>query len=191
MASSRPTRVVLVVLTAAVLLAAQCPWEAKTTPVKAVAKAGLIPDSADQVIFGLTSIMHDRGINKGELLSDTAYVYDDGSRMELRGVQVTFYTAMGEKDGLLTSRAGRYNSRLSRLEASGDVVVVREDGKRLTSPHLVYDQLRNQILTDSSFVLTEPSRQLSGIGLESDPQLTNFRCIRACKGVTPVALPAQ
>jgi len=111
--------------------------------------------------------------------------------LELRRVNVTFYTSVGLKDGVLTAKEGTYNSRLSRLDARGDVVVVRDDGKRLTSPQLVYDQLRNQILTDSAFVLNEPSRTFTGLGFESDPQLTRFRCIRNCKGLAPVTMPTK
>ena len=49
----------------------------------------------------------------------------------------------------------------------------------------------NQIFTDSAFTLVEPSRQLSGIGFESDPKLTLFKCLRACKAVAPVEIPAK
>ncbi len=170
--------------------AAKCP--AKKAAVKrAVAKTSAIPDSADQVIFGLRTVLTDQSVAKGLLLSDTAFVYDDGTRLELRRVNVTFYTSQGIKDGVMTSKRGVYNTRLARLEASGDVVVTRDDGKQLSSQQLVYDQARNQVFTDSAFVLNEPKRQLSGIGFESDPRLTNFRCLRACKGVAPVQIPRK
>jgi LPS export ABC transporter protein LptC len=183
-----------VLLAAAVpLLAARCPARTAKRPSARGAKvaAPVIPDSADQLIFGLRTIMQDRGVNRGLLLADSALVYEEGTRLELRRVNVTFFTGTGVKDGVLTSREGTYNARLSRLDARGDVVVLREDGKRLTSPQLVYDQARNQIFTDSSFVLTEPKRQISGIGFESDPRLTNFRCLRSCKGVAPVKVPTR
>ncbi|MBL0939720.1 MAG: LPS export ABC transporter periplasmic protein LptC [Gemmatimonadaceae bacterium] len=171
------------------LSAAACPQKPKSK-VARTAKA-LLPDSAEQMGFGVRTYLTDKGINKGELLGDTALWYDDGTRLELRRVNLTFFTSMGEKDGVMTSRTASYTSRLSRIEARGDVVVLRNDGKRLTTQQLVYDQVRNQFFTDSSFVLNEPNRQLSGIGFESDPQLTNFRCLRACKGVAPVKVPAQ
>ena len=105
-----------------------------------VAKSSAIPDSADQVVFGSSNVLTDRGVNKGVLLSDTAFVYDDGTRLEFRRVQFTFYTSTGLKDGVMTARSAVYNPRLSRLEARGDVVVTRDDSKRLTSQQLVYDQ---------------------------------------------------
>jgi LPS export ABC transporter protein LptC len=106
-------------------------------------------------------------------------------------VNMTFYTAQGLKDGVLTSKTGTYNSRLQRLEARGDVVVIREDGKRFTSQQLVFDQVRNQFFSDSAFVLNEPKRELSGIGFESDPKLNNFKCLKSCKGIAPVQVPTR
>jgi len=184
-------RVVLAMCAVVVLGAAKCPWKTKTTVVPVMSSRTVIPDSADQVVFGLRTILTEQSVAKGELLSDTAYLYDEGSRFELHRVNLTFRTTQGMKDGVLTSRAGTYNQRLSRLDARGDVVVVREDGKRLTSPQLVYDQARNQIFSDSAFTLTEPTRVLTGFGFESDPKLTTFHCLRACKGVAPVNMPVR
>ena len=174
-----------------VLSAASCTNAKGKTQVKAKALKTAIPDSADQIIFGGRIFLTDQGVSKGVLLADTVLTYDDGTRMELRRLNVTFYTSVGMKDGVLTAKAGTYNSRLSRLDARGDVVVVRDDGKRLTSPQLVYDQARNQIFTDSAFVLNEPSRTFTGLGFESDPQLTKFRCLRNCKGLSPVKIPTK
>lgn len=190
-ASPRWRTLCLTALLLAVSGAAKCPT--KKAPLKPIgAKASTIPDSADFVIFGMRTVLADQGVAKGELLSDTAFSYDDGTRLELRRVNLTFRTATGVKDGNLTSKTGQYNSRLSRLEARGNVVVVREDSTRLTSPQLVYDQARNQIFTDSAFVINQPNRQqYSGIGFESDPRMNNFRCLRACKGMTPVQLPRK
>ncbi len=168
--------------------AAACPKKkAAVSPAKRLA----IPDSAETIAFGARVVLTDRGVNKGELLSDTALTYEDGTRLVLYPVNLTFYTSTGLKDGVMTARWGTYNQRLQRLEVRGNVVVVREDGKRLSSPQLVYDQQRNQFFTDSAFVLNEPTRQGTGIGFESDPRLTNFRCLKACKFTAPVKVPTR
>ena len=181
----------LVACGVSILTAAKCTWKTKSAAVPSRSARAAIPDSADQLVIGMRTILTEQSVSKGILLSDTAYAYDDGSRLELLGVHLTFRTAQGRKDGVLTARAGTYNSRLSRLDARGDVVVVREDGKRLESPQLVFDQARNQIFSDSAFTLTQPSRTITGIGFESDPHLTTFRCLRACKGLAPVNLPVK
>ncbi len=170
--------------------AARC-QKTRAAEKRVAATASAIPDSANSVAYGLRMILTDQSVAKGLLLSDTAFTYDDGSRLELRRIHVTFYSSQGLKDGVMTSRSGVYNARLSRLEARGDVVVNRDDGKRLASAQLVYDQQRNQIFTDSAFVLTEPTRVFTGVGFESDPSMTNFRCLRACKGIAPVQIPVK
>ncbi|MEN9509208.1 MAG: hypothetical protein RLZZ621_1771 [Gemmatimonadota bacterium] len=158
---------------------------------KPMTRAVVLPDSSDQIIFGASTVLTDKGVANGLLLSDTMLTYDDNTRLELRRVHVTFYTKQGVQDGVMTAREGTYNTRLSRLEARGDVVIVRGDGKRLTSQQLVYDQARNQFFTDSAFVLNEPKRTFTGNGFESDPRLANFKCLRNCKGIAPVKIPTR
>jgi LPS export ABC transporter protein LptC len=149
----------------------------------------LLPDSAEMVGFGVRTRLTHESVARGDLLADKTYTYDNGYRLEFDQVNVTFFDNMGEKDGLLTAKHGTYNRRLNRLEARGDVVLVSEDGRRLETPQLVYDELRNQIFSDSAFVLNEPpKRQITGIGFESDPQLTKFRVLRQAKGVAPVTV---
>lgn len=184
-------RVIMAVTGTLLLTAAACPKRAKKPAAAKRTATTQLPDSADQIIFGLHTMLTDKGVSNGELLADTAFMYDDGTRLELRRVNVTFFTKLGLKDGVMTSRAGTYNARLSRLDARGDVVVQRDDGKRLTSQQLVYDQARNQFFTDSAFTLNEPNKVLSGIGFESDPRLANFKCLRSCKGAAPVKVPTR
>jgi LPS export ABC transporter protein LptC len=168
--------------------AAACPAK---RPTAKLSRKLTIPDSAETMAFGTRLVLTDQGVNKGILLSDTALTYEDGTRLVLYPVNLTFYTNTGLKDGVMTAKWGTYNQRLQRLEVRGDVVVIRDDGKRLSSPQLVYDQQRNQFFTDSAFVLNEPTRQGTGIGFETDPKMNNFKCIRACKVLAPVKVPTK
>lgn len=173
-----------------VLVAAQCPRKQQVA-VPAGAKAALMPDSSDQVIHGGRVVLTDKGVMGGLLLADTVMSYEQGNRLEMKQVHVTFFTKQGKKDGVLTSREGTYNARLSRLEARGNVIVLAEDGRRLDTEQLVFDQMRNQIFSDSAFVLNRPPQQISGIGFESDPKLSVFKVLRGFKGIAPVKLPNQ
>lgn len=184
-------RILLGVAGITILLGAACPQVTKKAAKAETPQTSVLPDSADQIAFGVRTVLTDQGVSKGVLLADTAFSYDDGTRLELRRLNLTFYTSTGIQDGVMTSRAGTYNMRLSRIDARGDVVVIRDDGKRLTSQQLVFDQIRNQFFTDSAFVLNEPNRVLSGVGFETDPRLTNFRCLRECKGTAPVQVPTR
>ena len=139
-------------------------------------------DSADQMMFGISTLLTDRGVLNAELESDTAFFFDENTRIELRGVKLTFYTRTGERNSVLTSREGTYNTRQSQMEARGTVVVVSEDGRRLTTEQLRYDQMRNEISSDSAFVLTESGRRLEGVGFTSDPNMNNVRVERLIEG---------
>lgn len=162
----------------ATLAAAACGDSHKTT----VAPSNALADSSDQVMYGASHILTDQGLLRARLHADTAYFFDQNSRIEMRVVQVTFFTTNGAKNAVLTSRAGTFNQRLQTMQARGDVVVVSEDGRRLTTQQLKYDQRANQISSDSAFVLTEPGRELRGVGFVSDPNMTNIRCLAACGG---------
>jgi LPS export ABC transporter protein LptC len=141
-----------------------------------------LADSADQLMFGIETLLTDRGVLNARLEADTAFFFDENTRIELRGVHLTFYTRTGERNSVLTSREGTYNMRQSKMEARGNVVVVSEDGRRLTSEQLRYDQARDQISSDSAFVLTEPDRRIEGIGFTSDPNMDNVRVNRLIEG---------
>ena len=151
-----------------------------------VAGASALPDSAEQVMFALRHQLTTAGVRRAQLRSDTAYFYDEGNRIELRKVRLVFFSAAGDSSSVLTGRAGRYDVRQQRVEGRGDVVVTSTDGKRLTSPHLVYDRVTNQITSDTVFNFTEPGRSLSGVGLRTDPQLRNVQVLGRLGGRTGV-----
>jgi LPS export ABC transporter protein LptC len=156
-----------------------------TPPVSTNATA----DSADQVMMQVRSNMTNDGVRRGVLFADTAYVFDQNSRFDFRGVRTEFMTPTGAQDGTMTARRGTYNLRSGVLEAFGDVRIVTEDGRRLDSPHLRYDQGRNLVSSDSAFVMVHGDRTQRGVGFEADPQLTRFQCKASCGGSAPITIP--
>lgn len=148
----------------------------------AVTKTSVVPDSADQVLYGVKFFLTDGGVRRAELVADTAFMYEDNTRTDLRVVNTTFFKTGGEKDAVLTSQTGSYNVRLGNMEARGDVVVVSTDGRRLMTPHLRYDPSRNEIASDSVFSMVESGgRSTEGIGFIADPDLNNVRVLKASK----------
>ena len=167
------------------LLVAACAFAIACTSKKQppVAAHSPLADSADQVMYGSRFVLADQGINRAQMHADTAYFFDDNTRMEFENPVVTFFTATGTKDAVLTARHGTYNSRTSNMVARRNVVVVSEDGRRLTTPELTYNQQRNEISSDSAFLLTEPNRQVSGIGFRSDPNMKNILILKGASGI--------
>jgi LPS export ABC transporter protein LptC len=168
------------------VFAAAC-RDANTLPIAAAKKT--IVDSADQVIFGSRNLITDRGVLRAEVLSDTSFFFGENTRLEMRIVHGVFFGATGAKDAVLTSRAGTYDMRVGMLEARGEVVITSLDGRRLETPFLRFDQRINQISSESTFVLTEPGRELHGVGFKSDPDMQNIhvtKVLSARTGAVPV-----
>ncbi len=157
-----------------------------------VAGRSALADSADQVMFHARFNLTDKGLSRAELNADSAYFFDDNTRVELRNVETTFFTTTGARDAYLTSRRGTYLSRMGNMVARDSVIVVTEEGRRLVTPELKYDQSLNQISSDSAFVLTEPGRRIDGVGFRSDPNMQNVRILKTKSGTTGmVTLPGQ
>ena len=148
-----------------------------------VATHSPLADSADQVMYGARFNLTDKGLQRAQLEADTAYFFEDNTRIELEPVHTTFFTATGAKDAVLTSQRGTYNSRTTNMVARKNVVVVSEDGRRLTTQELIYNQQLNQISSDSAFVMTEPNRRLEGIGFRSDPNMKNIQILKGASGM--------
>ena len=154
----------------------------ETTKAPPVVEKSVMPDSADQMMFGIWFTLTDAGVKRAEVSADTAYMYEDNTRTDMRKVKTDFFTTTGAKNATLTSKSGDYNSRLGTMEARGDVVVITTDGRRLTTPQLRYDPARNEVSSDSAFVLTEKDgRKVTGIGFVSDPDMNNIRIHKAAR----------
>jgi LPS export ABC transporter protein LptC len=181
-------RLVLAALAAGSVLFAGCVKKGSAPPVGGKAT---LADSAEQVLVKTHSLLTDKGVQRGEMFADTVFVFDDNTRFEMRNVRVTFNTATGAKNGVMSADRGRYNLRQQELEGFGNVIIVTNDGKRLTSPQLKYKQGLNEVSSDTSFTLIEPGKTMSGIGLTADPQLTHVRVLRAFGGKGTFTLPGQ
>jgi hypothetical protein len=59
------------------------------------------------------------------------------------------------------------------MEATGDVVVVSPDGRRLATQTLRYDNATNTILTDKHFTFDRGTEHLEGNSFRSDPEFKN------------------
>jgi LPS export ABC transporter protein LptC len=174
---------------AIVFFAAASACSEKTRPPTGTGSA--LADSADQVMFTARFNLTDRGLERAQLEADRAYFFDESTRVELENVKTTFYTVAGERDAILTSKRGTYSSRMGNMVARGNVLVISETGRRLTTQELRYDQSRNEIASDSAFVLTEPGRRLEGICFRADPNMNNVRVLKAASGYSrETAAPA-
>ena len=176
----------LIIAVIAIIAVAGCKTKGAAPPVGAKQS---LADSAEQVMFNVHFLLTDKGVQRGELFADTAYIFDENTRFDLRKVRSTFNTSTGAKDGVMSADRGKYNIRQQILEGFGNVVIVTNDGKRLTTPQLRYMQGINEVSSDTSFTLVQPGKTLSGVGFKSDPQLTRFSIKKGAKATGSFVLP--
>ena len=165
--------------------AAEACSETKGPPVSPKSDA----DTAEQVGFGVRTLLTANGVQKGELQADTMYVYNDQTKFDFRNARVKFNTETGVPNGTMRADRGIYDTRTQILEGFGNVVVTTLDGKKLTSPHVKFNQLVNEVSSDTSFQLKAGDKDQRGIGFSADPDLKHFRCLRMCGGSAPITLP--
>lgn len=177
----------LVVAACAMALLGAC----KRTTQPPISQTATAADSAEQVMYGVRTLLFARGVRRGEMLADTAYTFDDQSRFDFRVVHANFAKDNGEPDGTLRADRGNYNLRTQIMEGFGNVVITSVDGRRLTTPHIKYDQNANLVSSDTSFVMVAGDKTSRGIGFTATPNLSSWTCKRACSGEGVINLPEK
>jgi LPS export ABC transporter protein LptC len=185
-ASARIGRLALVVATAAVGALGACK-ETKQPPVGVTAPV----DTAEQVGFNVRTILTGNGVQRGELQADTMFVYNDQTKFDFRNARVKFNTETGAPNGTMRADRGIYDQRSQILEGFGNVVITTLDGKKLTSPHLKFNQVTNEVSSDTTFRIVAGNRTQSGVGFKTDPNLSRFACLRDCRTSGLVSIPSQ
>ena len=149
-------------------------------------------DSADQVLEGFSHYVTNEGILRSRVEADTAFFYEPTQITELHKVKVVFFDMKGAESSTLTARRGIYRWQDGSMEASGDVVVVSPDGRRLATDVLRYENAPNLIETDRHFTFDRGEEHLEGNSFRSDPDFRNVVTDRP-RGVTGdgMLLPGQ
>lgn len=162
-----------VTLSLVVALAAACddPTNAPVAPPE------LLELGADNVMYDMVSYMTLNGVREGRIEADTAYIYKDSAKADLRSMQVLFYDENGGARATVTGRAGEWNQDTDMMVARGDVVLlVHTDGRRIESPEIHYDPQSERIWSDSATVQTLADGTVtSGTAFQSDMQFQNVR----------------
>jgi LPS export ABC transporter protein LptC len=153
----------------------------ETTP-PAVVQGKSQVDSADQFMIGMTTVLNDRGVKRADIAADSAYLFDNSSRIEMLGVNGSFYTTTGVKEGIMTAQRAQYDTRVDSMQAWGDVTIISTEGRTLKTPFLRYNKALNEMSSDSIFTISDADRTVTGIGFVSDPGLNNLQIKRGISG---------
>lgn len=182
----RVRAVVSVAAVCAIALAGACK-ETKEPPVGVTAPT----DTAEQVGFKVHTVLTGNGVQRGELQADTMFVYNDQTKFDFRNARVKFNTETGAPNGTMRAERGIYDQRSQILEGFGNVVITTLDGKKLMSPHLKFNQVTNEVSSDTTFQMVAGNRTQRGVGFKTDPNLTRFACLRDCRTSGLVTIPSQ
>jgi LPS export ABC transporter protein LptC len=149
-------------------------------------------DSADQVLEGFSHYVTNNGILRSRVEADTAFFFEPTQVNELHNLKILFFDIKGAESSTLTAKRGTYRWQDGSMQASGNVVVVSPDGRRLATDVLRYDNATNTILTDRHFTFDRGEEHLEGNSFRSDPDFKNVVTDRP-RGVTGngMLLPGQ
>jgi hypothetical protein len=137
------------------------------------------PDSsAAQLAFGVRHVLTTAGVRRAELQADTAAFDETGTRVELRRVRLTYFTAAGDTVATTAAPAAEYDLRARRVTARGGASVVTRDGRQLTTQRLTYHAADGRITGDSAYTLVSGGPRRAGVGFDADPGLRTVRAPR-------------
>lgn len=148
----------------------------KEAPVESLQQADRFLDADGVIMNGEHTITNAEGIRTAFLRFDTMYQWEDSIAWYLRGVDLTVFNEDdGTERGRVTSERGIFNPEDEALTAQDDVIlVIPQDQRRLETEELHYDPDRQQLWSDSSFVLHEGARTREGSCFTTDLEFRNF-----------------
>jgi len=135
-------------------------------------ESGALPD---QEIDGFRLTQTSDGEKVWVLTADRALVFEEPKRVEMVAFRVDFFSENGDVRSTMTARNGLLLQRTNDMEAFGNVVVVSEDGTRLTTERLTWNERTGKIESDRFVRVVQGRDEFTGVGLEADPDLKNIR----------------
>lgn len=129
---------------------------------------------ADQVLRDIVLRETTDGALEWVLRARSAYRNEGSEETRLDSLRVDFYQGAPEVRSVLTSDSGRVDAKKGILVAVGNVVVVTREGNRLETEKLVWNRITSRVRSDTLVRMTRGSDVLTGIGFESDPDLTTY-----------------
>ena len=124
----------------------------------------------EQQIFDYRFIETRQGVRQWVLESDEMLKFAGQDGMLLVDLKMVFFKE-GTYHSTLTADSGRANQITRDVHAWGTVVVVTEDGRKLETEELFFDNRRELIHNDVFDKLTREGDVVTGIGLEATPDL--------------------
>jgi LPS export ABC transporter protein LptC len=144
--------------------------------VKGLSERKIIPNETAK---GVTILYSDSGnvIARLETPLLTRIVQTRKMMLMPDGVKLTFFDADGKVSSTLTSKKARIFDLPDNqiMEAERDVVVVNEEGDRLNTERLVWDQKSAEITSNAFVKVTRKDEVITGTGLKANQDFSKYR----------------
>lgn len=155
-------------------------------------KLDLIPKSDLLTLPSLTvrdfrTIFTDSGKIQLVLTSPLMEQYDNTEipYSEFReGIVVKFYEGHEEQEASVTANYAKYTKSDNLWELKDSVIVINEDGDKLETEVLFWDQKKDLIYSDRFVRITNEDQIVMGTGFESDPRLQRRRIRKVSATIT-------
>lgn len=131
------------------------------------AKTGKSPE---QQFFDYRLIETENGVRLWVLQSDKMLKYAGERDVQLITLYMDFFKG-GEHFSVLTADSGRANLNTKDIHAWGNVIVITDDGRKLETEQLFFNNETQLIHNDVFNRFTRDGDVLTGIGLEATPDL--------------------
>jgi len=152
------------------LLTAAC-----TTTEDNTAPTSKAEKTPDQESWNSKIILSEEGIVRCIIYAGHLQQFEAEEIAEIdEGMEVDFFDEQGEHTSRLTAREGTVSQKTKDLHASGDVVIVSDDGVRLMTQHIRWDNARQKILAPGEVTLSTDQGTETGAGLEADANFSHW-----------------
>jgi LPS export ABC transporter protein LptC len=134
---------------------------------------------ADQIMVAVTHTPTSDGIRSALGKYDTVYVFEDSSKLHLKGVNLEMFDGTGRKSATLTSTTGELNTETQAMVARGNVRLVTHDNRIIETEELHYDPTSRRIWSDVATTQRYQGDVLHVAGFKSDDEFNKIEFIGA------------
>lgn len=150
----------------------------KENPSEKIIDSVSVETIPDQISWDFEAIFIDSSFTKAILNARRARIYNDRQETLLdSGLKVEFMSkTSGKRVSLLTADSARIDDNTKNMLARGNVFVVADSSNTtLETSLLEWDQKTQKLYSTEYVKIVSPNEVITGIGFESDPNLTNYK----------------
>lgn len=117
-----------------------------------------------------------------DLSARTARVFDDGKKLTLEGLDVTFYRQDG-KAYRLSAESGELDMETRDIHVKGQVKAILQDGATINTHSAFYSNTNRTITSRDAITITRGPVVMQGVGLNADLEAETVTILKNVKVV--------